>query len=330
MHVLVMGAGLVGCYIGGKCAQGGAHVTFVGRERLMTNIRERGLTLTDVDGANCHVPAAAVRAATQLAPGLTPDVVLLTVKSAATGEAAAQLARYMPAATRVICFQNGVHNADTSRRHAPGLDVVAGMVPFNIIELGPGRFHQATRGMLWAQAGAGAEQIAPVLTDSGMPLNIRADMTGVLWSKLLLNLNNPVGAVSGKPLLEQLLDRGYRLCLAALIDEALKAMSRSGIRPERLAAIPERWLPAVLRMPTPLYKRVARKMLRIDPRARTSMAVDLERGRPTEIKELCGAVLQLARSAGTPSPANESMLRIVEDWDGRYLTSRELQAALSI
>jgi 2-dehydropantoate 2-reductase len=45
MDVLVMGAGLVGCYVGGKCAQGNAQVTFVGRPQHMTNIRESGLTL---------------------------------------------------------------------------------------------------------------------------------------------------------------------------------------------------------------------------------------------------------------------------------------------
>ena len=325
-----MGAGLVGCYLGGKCAQGNAQVTFVGRPQHMTNIRERGLTLTDVEGGRFHLPGSVVRVATELNRGLKPDVVLLTVKSSATATAAAQLAKCMPSGTQVICFQNGVNNLEIARRHAPNLDIVAGMVPFNIIELGPGCFHQTTRGALWAQAGPSAARIASAFASAQMPFHVSADMKRVLWSKLLLNLNNPVGAVSGKPLLEQLLDRGYRVCLAALIDEALLAMSRSGIQPVPLTAIPLRWFPSILRLPTPLYKSFARKMLRIDPRARTSMAADLERGRPTEISELCGAVVQLAQAVGTPSPVNTSMLQIVEGWDGICLTSSDLKSALNI
>ena len=63
--------------------------------------------------------------------------------------------------------------------------------------------------------------------------------------------------------------------------------------------------PPVLRLPTPLFRRIARAMLTIDPSARTSMQDDLVRGRATEIDALQGAVLDLARTHGIACPAIE-------------------------
>jgi 2-dehydropantoate 2-reductase len=52
-------------------------------------------------------------------------------------------------------------------------------------------------------------------------------------------------------------------------------------------------------------------MLRIDGKARSSMADDLAQGRPTEIDALCGAVVRLARSTGGAAPLNERMVALL-------------------
>ena len=61
-----------------------------------------------------------------------------------------------------------------------------------------------------------------------------------------------------------------------------------------------RGLLRVLRLPTPVFKRVAARMLRIDAQARSSMADDLLRGQPTEIDMLCGEVVRLAARLRAP------------------------------
>mgnify|MGYP001499299245 CR=1 FL=1 len=55
---MLMGAGAVGCYIGGCLAAAGVPVTFVGRPRVLQALAGHGLTLTDLDGARRVVPAA--------------------------------------------------------------------------------------------------------------------------------------------------------------------------------------------------------------------------------------------------------------------------------
>ena len=89
---------------------------------------------------------------------------------------------------------------------------------------------------------------------AGLPLQLHADLRAVQWGKLLLNLNNPVNALSGKPLREQLMECGYRQCLAALQSETLQLLRSAGITPAQVAALPPHRVPALLRLPTWLFR----------------------------------------------------------------------------
>jgi 2-dehydropantoate 2-reductase len=150
---------------------------------------------------------------------------------------------------------------------------------------------------------------APSFAAARLPLALHADLQPLQWGKLLLNLNNPVNALSGLPLRAQLLDAGYRRVLAALQAEALTALRAAGIRPARVGAVAPALLPLLLRLPTPLFRRVAARMLRIDDQARSSMADDLARGRATEVDALCGEVVRLAARYGQPAPLNQRLCR---------------------
>jgi 2-dehydropantoate 2-reductase len=330
--VLVMGAGAVGCWIGGGLAATGVPVTFVGRPRVLEALRAHGLTLTDLDGGARAVAADRLDLKDAPAPGDKPALVLLCVKSGATAAAATELGRVLPAGTLVISMQNGISNPALARSHAPRLTVLAGMVGINVVELGPGRYHRATSGALAAQDHPALHTWQPAFAAADVPLELQADLAPLQWGKLLLNLNNPVNALSGLPLRAQLLERDLRLCMAALIDEALTALRAAGIAPAKLTPLPPATLPTALRLPTPLFRLLAFRMLRIDAKARTSMANDLMQGRSTEIDALCGEVVRLARDHGTRAPLNERISELVRAWpsDPRVRTGAELRAALGV
>lgn len=137
------------------------------------------------------------------------------------------------------------------------------------------------------------------------------------WAKLLLNLNNPVNALSGQPLRDELLQRGYRRALAALQEEALDLLDASHRAVAQITPLPPRRLLTLLRMPTFVFRLAAARMLRIDAKARSSMADDLAQGRTTEIDALCGEVVRLARALGRSAPLNQRMLGLVNDWPRR-------------
>jgi len=330
--VLVMGAGTIGCYLGGCLQAADVPVQFVGRARVLAALRAQGLTLTDLDGGAQHLSAGALSLHEEIPAGLAPALVLLAVKSGATAKAAAALAAALPAGTPVLSMQNGLSNADVGRAGAPALRWLAGMVPFNVAELAPGRFHRGTTGALAAQDDPALRALQPDFERAGLPLQLHADLRAVQWGKLLLNLNNPVNALSGQPLRAQLMQRGYRQCLAALQVEALQLLQRAGIAPAQVAALPPRRVPPLLRLPTPLFKLVAARMLRIDPQARSSMADDLALGRATEIDALCGEVVRLAESLDQQAPLNARMVALVEAWPQRpvAMDARAVKAALGL
>ena len=330
-ELLVMGAGSVGCYVGGSLQAAGVAVHFVGRPRVLGALRVQGMSLTDLHGRHARLPPTAL-VMSESVPALAPALVLLCVKSGATHEAAAALAKALPAGTPVLSLQNGIGNAAAAQDAAPALDVIAGMVSFNVAELAPGCFHRGSSGALAAAAHPALPAWQPRFAGAGLPLALRDDMRGVQWAKLLLNLNNPVNALSALPLREQLLSPGYRKVLAALQSEALAVLRAARIAPARLTPLPAAWLPAVLRLPTPLFRLLASRMLRIDAQARSSMSEDLARGRPTEVNSLCGEVVRMARGLGLDAPVNARMARLVQEQGlkPQHYDAARLQSLLGI
>ncbi len=332
VDVLVMGAGAIGCYIGGCLASEGVRVFFIGRPRVLEALERHGLRVSDLDGGERYVPPGSLHMAERIPRGVRPGLVLLTVKSSGTAEAAAELGEALPPGTPVVSLQNGLSNAATAAQVAPGLRVLPGMVPYNVAEIDRGAFHRGTTGRLAVQDHALLRPWLAVFESAGVPIDRHANMLPVQWGKLLLNLNNPVNALSGLPLRQQLMDRGYRRCLAALMDEALEALAWAHIKPAQLAAVPPRRMPTILRLPDPLFKVVAARMLHIDDKARSSMADDLAMGRRTEINELCGEVVRLARSNGARAPLSAKMVELIEAWPSRPqpLSAPELLSALGL
>ncbi|MFY3386439.1 2-dehydropantoate 2-reductase [Paracidovorax sp. MALMAid1276] len=310
MHFIVLGAGAIGCYVGGRLAAHGQRVTLVGRAHALQPIAQQGLRVTDLDGYDSTVPAAALRLAPTLAeadmaPG-TPCLVLLCVKSGATESAARELAAACAPVTPILSLQNGVDNVARVAEHAPRLRALAGMVPYNVVLRGA-HVHRATAGCLHLQRDAVTERIALLFQAAGLATVLPPDIRAVQWGKLLLNLNNPVNALSDLPLRQELLDRDLRRVFAALQSEALAVMRRAGIVPAKVTAVSPTLLPHVLRLPDWLFVRLARRMLQIDATARSSMWDDLEAGRPTEIDALCGTVVRLAAQHGLTAPLNARM-----------------------
>ena len=310
-EVLVFGAGSIGCYVGGCLQASGVPVQFVGRPRVLALLRQHGLGLSDLGGTHHRLAPGALSLHEQLPQDLRPALVLLCVKSGATADAAAQLGAALPAGTPLLSLQNGVSNAELAQRQAPRLRVLAGMVPFNVAELADARFHRGTEGPLAAQDDPALRPWVTRFAAAGLPLQLHADLRAVQWGKLLLNLNNPVNALSGLPLRAQLLDRDYRRCTAALIEEALGVLRAAGMAPARVTPLAPHLLPPLLRLPTPLFRLLAARMLRIDAQARSSMADDLRLGRRTEIDALCGEVLRLAHRLGIGAPRNARMVELI-------------------
>ena len=315
-RIVVAGAGSIGCYVGGCLALAGRDVTLLLRPALAEIILGQGLSVSDLDGSSRVLPPSAIKLATDPAAACAgADIVLVTVKSGATAAMAGLIAEHAASGVTVVSLQNGVGNVDLLLARLGGMGrIVAGMVPFNVVQSHgsgePARFHRATSGTILI--GAGVPGLRDALNVRGATVAEHRDMPSVMWGKLLLNLNNALNALSGLPLASQLGQRRWRLILARQIDEALAVLKAAGVRPDRIEGVAPGTIPRILRLPNWLFRRVARRMLAIDPEARSSMWEDLDRRRPTEIDYLQGAILAQAATTGLPAPVSERIIRCVK------------------
>ena len=329
--VVIFGAGSIGCYLGGRLLSAGADVIMVGRPRMQNLLQTTPLTVTDYEGFRFHSQLIDNQYVTSPEAAKNADLVLVTVKSAATRTAGEQLAPWVSEGIPIISLQNGISNAEHLQRAMPNANVLAGMVPFNVLQQEPGHFHQGTEGHLMAARHPSLQPALSWFEQAGLPLELRTDIESVMWSKLLLNLNNPVNALSGVPLLEELSQRDYRRCLALAQRETLQLLKAAGIPTVRLTGLPTNLIPRMMSMPDWLFTRLAKRMLTIDPVARSSMWEDLQAGRPTEIDWINGEVVKLAEALGTDAPVNRRLVQLMHEREKtpRMWNAHELLAEVS-
>jgi 2-dehydropantoate 2-reductase len=306
----VAGAGSIGCFVGGMYAAGGRRVALLARPRVIQEIEGHGLRLTSFEGLDRNIASSQLTLSDN--PSIFSDagVVLVTVKSADTAEIADVIARHAPADAVVVSLQNGVGNVSVLRERLPGRRVLAGMVPFNVIALGEGRFHRATSGDIVIEQDDAAT--ADRLSVPGLRMRPSPDIAGVQWGKLLLNLNNALNALADLPLRQQLAQRAWRRLFADQIAEGLAAMKAEGVKPVSSTPIPVSWTPHLLRLPDAVFAMLLGGTMKIDPEARSSMWQDLQRGRRTEIDYLQGLITGIADRRGLKAPLSRRIVALIK------------------
>ena len=330
----------------GRLAAAGELITLVGRPRTVEPIALSGLTITDLQGFKSHVDAdltakhlnvaSSLKLATQSLQKNQQNkdqrtVVLLCVKGGATVAAAQEIVDCCPAETNIVSLQNGIDNVARIVSAAPNMRAFAGMVPYNVVMKTTTHVHRTSMGKICIEQSDISGELVAKFNAAGLLATTSNDMRAVQWGKLLLNVNNPVNALSDLPLREQLLNRDFRIVFATLQLEALAAMRAAGIEPLQLAAVKPRVLPHLLKLPNLLFTRIANKMLRIDDSARSSMWDDIQHGRTTEVDDMCGAIARLARQVGTKAPCNEAICKLIATHTkGHRFTGPELRKALKI
>jgi len=305
----IAGAGSIGCFVGGMLAAGGRRVALLARPRVIAEIDAHGLRPTSFEGFDKTI--ARDRFALSETPSIFADagIVLVTVKSADTAAMADIIAQYAPADAVIVSLQNGVGNAALLRDRLPGRRVLGGMVPFNVIALGNGRFHRATSGDIIIEQDEALP--AEKLSVAGLTIRATDNIEGVQWGKLVLNLNNALNALADLPLRRQLAQRPWRQLFADQVAEGLAAIRAEGIKPVSPTPIPLAWMPPLLRLPNAIFEPMLGRTMKIDPEARSSMWEDLKHGRRTEIDYLQGVITEIATRHGLQAPLSRRIVELV-------------------
>lgn len=289
MRYVVYGAGAVGGVIGARLHLAGLPTTLIARGEHLRRIREVGLVLDTADGRR-PVPVPGTDTAADVTWS-DDTVVLLCVKGHQTAGALADLAAHAPAATPIVCAQNGVANeAEVLRRFVaaygltvmlPSLHLEPGVV---VEKCGPtpgildlGRF---PRGI-----DATAEAIAADLCAAGFESVARDDIMAWKYRKLLVNAVGDVAAVLGSgPEVDEIRTRVDAEGEAVLVAAGIDAVS--GEQDD------------------------VRRGSTLQPRADiasfpgNSLRQSLTRGLESEIDYRAGEIVLLGRLHGVATPAN--------------------------
>ncbi|MFQ5457929.1 MAG: ketopantoate reductase family protein [Myxococcota bacterium] len=317
MRYAVMGAGAVGSHVGGMLARAGLPVILIGRRAHVDAIKDKGLEVSGLVGPFRAHPEAT----TDPAGARDADVVLLCVKSQDTVQACEAIAPHLGKNTPVVSIQNGVRNMDLIDGSAlgPGRGV-GGSAVFNAVFLEAGRVLITTSGELIIGAtsrdgrfGDTLARMAEEMRGAGLSVRMTPNIEGVLWSKLLINLNNGLGALTGQTLEEGMLDPGARSISAALLAEGIRVTAEAGIHLGTIPKVdPKRILKILtMKLPTFVLRRLFRLLVRTHPDAKWSTWQSLSKGLPTEIAYLNGEIVSLAESNGLHAPYNRAIRDMV-------------------
>ena len=300
-----------------------ADVVLVGRPRLRDQLLADGLTVPDFDGPRATVAPERLTFATGPEALADCDVVLCCVKSQHTADAAGALAGALRPDAVVVSLQNGVRNPDVLRAAMPGRRVLASIVTWNVIAV-EGVYRRATSGPLVIETAPPA--LVTALRAGGVPVEERVDLAPEQWTKLLVNLNNAVSALSDASTATLLLSPGYRKVIAALVREGLDVVRAAGVRPAKWNGVPLALMPRVLRLPTALVRVITRAQLKVDPAARSSMWQDLDARRPTEVDYLNGEIVRVAATCGRTAPLNRRVVELIRAAEAAGVGSPRLDA----
>ncbi|MBI5564979.1 MAG: ketopantoate reductase family protein [Chloroflexi bacterium] len=321
MNILIIGAGAIGGYLGGKLA---AHhgVTIYDRARLVDAVRSRGLHIIEPEG---EYIVDNVKAFTSLEDVFAHthrfDLALCCVKAYDTAEAIEPLRPYADRIALWLTPQNGVANEELLGQVFGREKIIAGTVlnPISIPEVGTVRLEMRKGGLGLAPIDPACPggPVVEAITSIGLPLRVYADYRAMKWSKLLLNmLGNATSAILDMNTLEAFADRRVFTIEVAALREAIAVMDALRVKAVSLPGYPVPLLVFALRyLPLAILQPILRRMAKSGRGEKLpSLLIDLNAGRPkSEIDDLNGAVSAVSKSIGVKTPVNDALTATVRE-----------------
>jgi len=305
----ILGAGSIGCFLGGLLASQGCDVVLIGREKLKNAMAQNGLTLTHFDREPIHILGDTVRVETDPSALSDADLILLCTKSQDTEQAAKQIMAHAKPSAHIASCQNGISNAPLLRTIlGDKVALISGaIVPFNVTPTAAASYHCGTGGAFHVEHDL-PDDVISAFKAADQDVLFGGNFQGDQWAKLLVNLNNALNTLSGGTLREGLLQKDYRLALSLVVAEGLRIAEAHGITVGNFNGRKPFALIKTLRLPNWAYKIVMQLIVKIDAKARSSMLDDLETGRVSEIDYLQGEIVRQAKAANLSAPHNAAIL----------------------
>jgi 2-dehydropantoate 2-reductase len=202
----------------------------------------------------------------------------------------------MQSDVRVLTLQNGLGNREVLARFLGEGSVYAGVTTTGATLLGPGRVRAGGEGTISLVENHRLRAFVDWLQRAGFAVQTVSDITGLIWGKLVVNAAiNPLTALLQIPNGELLHLHSARVIMAKTAREAAAVAAAKGVQ-------------LTFEDPVKQVEEVARKTAA----NRSSMLQDIQRGAPTEIDAICGAIIHTGAELGVPTPVNDTLYHLVK------------------
>jgi 2-dehydropantoate 2-reductase len=310
MRFVIFGAGAIGGYLGAKLALAGEDVTLIARGEHLRAMQANGLRLIE-RGAEMLVRP---RCTSDPREAGAHDYLILALKAHQVTGALEQIAALPGPPAPVVTAQNGlpwwyfykhgnalegtrIESVDPGGRiwETVGPDRAIGCVVYpacEVVEPGAIRHIEGERFTLGEPDGTRSERVVALsraLTGAGLKAPMRSNIRNEIWLKLWGNVAfNPMSALTRATLEEMCRDaftRAFARAVMLEVQEVARALGEE--------------------MPLDVESRI--RGAESVGSHKTSTLQDLEAGRAMELDAMVGAVVELARLTGTPTPSLDGL-----------------------
>ncbi len=303
MDIVVVGAGAIGGYYGGRLAQAGARVSVVARSDYEV-VAKDGIRIQSPAGDFHFRPHRVVRSASHF--GAFADVVLVGLKVLEEIRTADLIRDVVGPKTAILLIQNGVDIEPPVAEAFPTNEILSGLAFICVHRTAPGQvLHQDYGRLVLGRYPGGesetAHRLAEMFRRSGVPCEVTEDVTTARWQKLVWNAPfNPMSVLCGGASTQEMLGHEETTRLVRAVMEEVCAMAAASGHA----------------LPADVVDRMIADTRKMTP-YKTSMLLDFEAGRPMEVEAIVGNAVRIARSLRVPVPHLETLYALLSGLKGR-------------
>ncbi len=306
MKIVIVGAGGVGGYFGGRLLEAGEDVHFIARGDHLRAMKTSGLKILSPLGDMHLRDLNCSQNPEDIGPS---DIVLICVKLWATDDAISLLPPLLKSSTAVISLQNGVVAVETLLNNLDASHVVGGVsrIAALIEESGVirhnGKMASLTFGELDGKKSQRTSDFLAACHNAKVNANISDDINTSIWEKFVqLVTMSSITALTRLPIGPNREDPDTKAVMTEIMEEVIKVGLQKGAK-----------------LPNNMLEQQLENIDKLPATMVASMCGDLRRHSKLELPWFAGKVVELGKQLGVSTPANQFIYAALKHHkDGRH------------
>jgi 2-dehydropantoate 2-reductase len=327
IKIVVLGAGALGSLVGGRLAEAGCDVTLVGRRRHVEAIKERGLSIRG-PGGMITVGVKATDDPTKIGD---TDALILTTKTKDTLEALDSVSHLASSLEFSFSLQNGLNKDDHLADKFGSRKVIGAATTEGVTLTDYGEVVHTIAGITFFGALGGeddargvdnSEKMVRLFNNAGLRAEVVDDIRSAEWGKLIRMASGATLSILTRLEYHKILGNfDLAWCYVQLMRELAEIAKANGIilRDHTQMAVK-----SLVESPVEdAVRTIVQSGKKIESSGMTHVKIsalqDIERGRKTELEELLGYPLSLAKKYNVNTPQLDFLYRLINGLDSYLL-----------